>query len=121
MIEIRLDPVPAAPATARHAVSAFVRALGLACVRETAELLVTEAVTNALLHGAPPIEVRATGDAEHVRVAVSDHSPNQPVPRDPAPDEIGGRGLLLIDVLSTTWGVEPLEDGKSLWFEVRTP
>ena len=38
----------------------------------------------------------------------------------PAPEEASGRGLALVDTLSNAWGVEPVESGKAVWFELTT-
>jgi DNA-binding NarL/FixJ family response regulator len=83
-----------------------------------AELLITELVTNALVHAssAPRVEVELFLD--HVRVAVQDDDPTPPTRREPARDRPGGRGLVLLEEMSTRWGVDPLEAGKVVWFEL---
>lgn len=84
------------------------------------QLLVSELVTNAVLHGAPPlslsIDIREAGS---VRISVSDASPAPPVLEAFNVDSHRGRGLALVDALADEWGVEPVaDDGKSVWFEV---
>jgi anti-sigma regulatory factor (Ser/Thr protein kinase) len=83
---------------------------------EDAILLTSEAITNAVIHGAPPIElaIDCTGSASEIRV--SDGSTHVPQPKDPADDDVHGRGLVLIDVLSDAWGVDTVEPGKQVWF-----
>jgi anti-sigma regulatory factor (Ser/Thr protein kinase) len=91
---------------------------------ECAQLGVSELVTNALLHGEPPISVRIRGTAEHPRVEVRDSSveppilPSQPLDR-PETDELlltFGRGLSIVARCSDAWGAEIEDDGKVVWF-----
>lgn len=90
---------------------------------DDALLLISELVTNAVLHGGPPImlSVECDGDALHVRVR--DGSPALPEPRNAEPDADGGRGMTLVELLTDTWGVVPVADtygaGKEVWFELR--
>lgn len=88
---------------------------------ECAELGVSELVTNALLHGAPPIQVRVRGTREHPRVEVRDGSRERPV-LPTAADEgddlllTFGRGLSIVARCSDAWGAEIEDDGKVVWF-----
>lgn len=92
-------------------------------VLDDALLLISELVTNSLLHGGPPIvlAIDCDGDALHVRVR--DGAPDKPVARAPGEDAEGGRGVALVDLISDTWGVEPVADdhgtGKEVWFQLR--
>jgi DNA-binding NarL/FixJ family response regulator len=83
------------------------------------ELLVSELVTNAIVHAssAPRVEVELGRD--RIRVAVHDADPTPPARRVPDVGRIGGRGLLLLDELASRWGSEPSGGGKVVWFEVR--
>nr|WP_241153757.1 ATP-binding protein [Nocardioides pantholopis] len=88
---------------------------------ECAELGVSELVTNALLHGAPPIQVRVRGTAEHPRVEVRDGSRDRPVlPVEPEDEDdfllTFGRGLSIVARCADAWGAEIEEDGKTVWF-----
>ncbi|OEV05771.1 ATP-binding protein [Streptomyces oceani] len=97
---------------------------------DDAALVVTELVSNAVLHDAAPgrdFTLRLTHDSGTgvVRVEVSDtHSTAQSVrPAGPGhtPVEEHGRGLLLVDALATRWGVRPLKGaGKTVWAEFGT-
>lgn len=86
----------------------------------TAELLISELVTNAVIHASSSPRIDIHLDVETVRVSVFDNDPEIPRPRDPGP-EPGGRGLLLVDRMATTWGADPAEDGKVVWFELDRP
>lgn len=85
---------------------------------ETAMLLVSEVVTNALLHTSGPAELQVEVLDGTFRVRVADSSATRPVPVEPNVDEGGGFGLWMLDELSAGWGVD-FEDGKSgktVWF-----
>ncbi|MFG2582325.1 MULTISPECIES: ATP-binding protein [Streptomyces] len=92
----------------------------------TAQLLLSELVTNAVQHAhVPPgreIEVRYEMSDSHLRVEVADASDEQPEQRAADDDDERGRGLLLVDALATKWGVNHRHDiGKLVWFELALP
>jgi anti-sigma regulatory factor (Ser/Thr protein kinase) len=104
---------------ARHFVRDALAELGLSTAWDTAELLVSELVTNAVLHARTEfrVEVRVAGDM--VRIAVQDASAMIPRPRTYGTDSTTGRGLRLIATIAEAWGVQPEAGGKAVWFEVR--
>lgn len=84
-------------------------------------LLVSEVVTNAVAHASPPVHLRLEIEGGVARVEVSDRAREVPVVRRPEPTQGGGRGVGLVDMLSTRWGViESPDEGapKTVWFEV---
>jgi anti-sigma regulatory factor (Ser/Thr protein kinase) len=84
---------------------------------ETAELLVSELVTNAVVHAGTPVEIGvAVLEDLTVMVTVSDGSPHVPVTRDYAETASTGRGLVLVQELADHWGVDLTPAGKSVWF-----
>lgn len=85
---------------------------------EIAQLLVSELVTNAVLHAQSGIEVVVRHGGRRLRVEVGDASRTPPVLRRHDEDAMTGRGLSLVDQLSEAWGVERNADGKRVWFEV---
>ncbi len=85
---------------------------------EVCVLLTSELVTNAVLYGGSDIVLRVALDADVVRVSVHDQSPAPPVQRPSGRDDSSGRGLALVELLSSTWGVAPNSHGKEVWFEV---
>jgi len=88
---------------------------------DTARLLATELVTNAVLYAVAPIELVVERWDNTLRVEVCDHTSRMPVTRSPRdPMALTGRGLSLVKDLSDTWGVTPRRDGKSIWFELST-
>ncbi len=108
-----------APSHAR----AFLRDTGCqehhAEVVEDAVLLVSELVTNSVLHGGPPLVVAVDCTEAALQVRVRDGSPQLPTPRDAARGDENGRGLALVDAMSDEWGVERDADGKHVWFVLR--
>ncbi|WP_329390514.1 ATP-binding protein [Streptomyces sp. NBC_01351] len=90
---------------------------------EVAELLITELVTNALVHTDQGAEVSASLAAGRLRVEVRDYANRRPRPRTYVPtadDGTHGRGLMLVQALADQWGVDApdLGRGKVVWFEL---
>jgi CheY-like chemotaxis protein len=87
----------------------------------TVELLVSELVTNAVVHAssAPRVEVQLEGGS--ARVQVFDDDPALPTAGEAPTSSPGGRGLYLVEQLATRWGAEPHGDGKVIWFELDRP
>ncbi|MFG2890415.1 SpoIIE family protein phosphatase [Streptomyces sp. NPDC048248] len=88
---------------------------------DSAELLVSEMVTNVLTHtdGDALLVAEISGErgGRRLRVEVSDGSDELPHRRSPGELASSGRGLVLMDLLAGSWGVDPRGDGKSIWFE----
>jgi CheY-like chemotaxis protein len=82
---------------------------------DAAELICSELVTNAVLHGRSPALVRLLRRPPGLRLEVQDRSPASPAPRQADDDDEGGRGLALVSVLAAAWGVDPAEVGKTVW------
>ena len=85
---------------------------------ETAELLVSEVVTNALVHAGTPIDLSISVQADGLRVEVGDGSTHLPSPRSYAPTAGTGRGLMLLEQMVDEWGVSPGARGKTVWFRL---
>lgn len=81
-------------------------------------LLLTELVTNAVVHAGARPNVAVILLPHALRVEVADSDPSGPKQRVAGDDEESGRGLLLLDELSTRWGVDTTDEGKTVWFEV---
>jgi anti-sigma regulatory factor (Ser/Thr protein kinase) len=105
-----------APALARSFLRSSTCVEHHSSVVEDAVLLVSELVTNSVLHGGPPVVVAVDCDGEALQVRVRDGSPTLPEPRDAGQDAESGRGLELVANLSAAWGVDPEDGGKHVWF-----
>jgi anti-sigma regulatory factor (Ser/Thr protein kinase) len=116
----RLELAHEAPAatTARHW---SLQCLGgwSAVRHDDVQLVVSELVTNATLHGAPPVAVELAWDAERIRIAVSDGDLGAVAVTPPPHRGIhGGRGLAIVERLAERWGVERIPGGKMVWAEL---
>jgi len=78
-------------------------------------LLVTELVTNAVLHGQPPIQLRLRRTSAHIVVEVHDSATFLPRRLRATPEDEHGRGLQLVSLLAHRWGTRPTVNGKSVW------
>ena len=86
---------------------------------DTAVLLATELVTNAVEHGRGSAYLDAAVQDSAIRLEVSDSSTVAPQPNTGVSElDERGRGLLLIEALSSRWGVLPRSDGKTVWCEL---
>ncbi|WP_329267078.1 PAS domain S-box protein [Streptomyces sp. NBC_01451] len=92
---------------------------GCAAAADNALLLLSETLTNAVLHAEGPIGLHLTRTASDLTVEVSDHSPQLPQPRLATADDESGRGLLLVRALADNWGVRPTDEGKTTWFTLK--
>lgn len=89
---------------------------------DVALLVISELVTNALVHthGTVRLDLTLTGD--RLRIAVSDSSPRAPArPVVVDWEATGGRGLFLVESVSGAWGTVPVSGGKQVWSEINVP
>ncbi|MGV9245653.1 SpoIIE family protein phosphatase [Streptomyces sp. NPDC003710] len=114
--EIGADP--ALVATVRKEVGGQLEMWRLSDVTFTAELVVSELVTNALRYGGHPIRLRLIQDAATLICEVSDGSPTAPHLRRARTFDEGGRGLLLVAQLAQRWGSRHTAEGKTIWAEL---
>lgn len=111
---------PTSARDARRLVESVLREWELLHLEDTAVLLVSEVVTNAVLHARTELAVEVARTDEVVRVTVADRSPAAPRPRQPGLEAGTGRGLGLLAVLASAWGTGPAKDPwrKDVWFEL---
>ena len=114
-----LPPVRQSPSTARHFVAEMLRRWELDSTVESAELLISELVTNAVVHAGTDVQIVIEASDGTVHVEVIDLNRRPPVARlTPYDDLQTGRGLTLLESVASDWGVNALERGKSVWFEL---
>jgi anti-sigma regulatory factor (Ser/Thr protein kinase) len=115
----RFAPVPESAGKARRASGTVLAAWELDQLAEDVGLVVSELVTNALLHtggaggDAVRLELEWAGDALTCRVV--DASPLPPLPEEADQNAESGRGLILVDALAESWGWQDLPEGKAVW------
>lgn len=123
--ELRLPPSPLAASRARKFISDFCAAAELpekTC--RDAALLVSELVTNAVIHGRTTATVEVHRPADTLRVTVRDDNPQLPAVGERPDldaqtlDAESGRGLLIVSKTASRWGIEAGEGGKAIWFEL---
>ncbi|QKW31121.1 ATP-binding protein [Streptomyces seoulensis] len=125
-MQLEIRPDPAEVGRARRWARSRLAGSGIAAdepLAETLVLLVSELVTNAVVHTGCPAVLRlslpgAAAEAATVRLEVADASTRAPVPRCPDDDATGGRGLALVDGLADRWGWSAEGAGKRIWCEL---
>ncbi|MFF7950587.1 ATP-binding protein [Streptomyces griseorubiginosus] len=127
-MQLEIRPDPAEVGRARRWARARLVGSGVGVdepLAETLILLVSELVTNAVVHTGRPAVLRLSlpgGEAESetvpVRLEVADRSGLAPVPRWVDGEATGGRGLALVDGLADRWGWSREGAGKSIWCEL---
>ena len=107
-----------APAAARRALASMLSGWGFHDEQWVygARVVVTELVNNAVIHGGGCLSLELTAHDGDVTIAAADGS--AVVPRRREADRTGGRGLMLIEALSTDWGVHDHEGGKRVWVQL---
>ncbi len=111
--------LPDAVMHARRFSARTLRSWGIAAEADTVLLVVSELVTNALVHTQGAVRVELTLAADRLRVTVSDSSPRAPAkPVVVDWESTGGRGLFLVEAVSAAWGSVPVGGGKQVWSEI---
>ncbi|MDH6576835.1 SpoIIE family protein phosphatase [Kitasatospora sp. MAP5-34] len=108
------------PGLARRFTRATLAAWGLSGLSDFAELMVSELVTNALLHAEAPRRLRLFRDRT-LTVEVADSGGQAPRLRPSAEQDEGGRGMHLVSELAHRWGARPTKHGKVVWAELELP
>ncbi|MFE2555081.1 ATP-binding protein [Streptomyces sp. NPDC059352] len=121
-VQLEVGPDPAEVGRARRWARSRLAGSGIGDdepLADTLVLLISELVTNAVVHTGCPAVLRMLFAAEGgVRVEVADASDRPPRPRHAEGEDTNGRGLELVDGLADRWGWQPEGVGKSIWCEV---
>ncbi len=116
---VRRLPAQATSASeARGLVRRLLGDVGRDDLGEPAALLVSEVVTNALLHAGTPVDLRLSYDHGSLLAEVGDGTPHLPSMRRYGSSSGTGRGLRLLDQMADEWGVNAREGGKTVWFRL---
>jgi anti-sigma regulatory factor (Ser/Thr protein kinase) len=120
---IELAPTPASVAMARRWSEQVLARMGADGLADTVNLLVSELVSNVVLHAGTSCSLAMTMDGARLHVEVRDASNHLPEPVPSAdPLASSGRGLLLVSGLSESFGIDPEpKGGKRVWFELAVP
>ncbi|MGW2910676.1 ATP-binding protein [Streptomyces asoensis] len=125
-MQLEIRPDPAEVGRARRWARSRLAGSGIGdeeALAETLILLVSELVTNAVVHTGCPAVLRlslpgGTAEPSTVRLEVADSSGRAPVPRCAGDEATGGRGLALVDGLADRWGWSVEGAGKRIWCEL---
>jgi CheY-like chemotaxis protein/anti-sigma regulatory factor (Ser/Thr protein kinase) len=91
---------------------------GLSHLVDEAELLMSELVNNAVVHAGSGVVVGVRRDEQSLHIAVTDVGGGAPHRPTPDLDDTSGRGLMLVEAISTVWGTATDGDAKTVWFEL---
>jgi anti-sigma regulatory factor (Ser/Thr protein kinase) len=117
---VELPEEPASVAAARGWVRDVLGRWRLERLEPCAALLVSELVTNSLLHARTAVVVSVDRLGDVIRFSVRDEACDRVPTLRVLDDEPGGLGLHLVDRLAARWGVEPQRRGKRVWFDLLT-
>jgi anti-sigma regulatory factor (Ser/Thr protein kinase) len=123
---LELAALPSAVSCARGHVRSVAREWGLAHLADTAELLASELVTNAVRasgrlttrgdrEAVPVVRIWVASDQTSISLHVCDGNDEMPVRKDISLEAEGGRGLLLVETLAKDWGAYRQASGKVVW------
>lgn len=123
-VRIDLEHDSSAPRTARLFLVKVLRGWGVSSEAiERSQLLVSELVSNAVLHGAGPVQLRASkagAGLGALRIEVSNGGRGRPRMRRVTNEDLCGRGLLIVDGLSDGWGTKNIDGRTLVWFELNS-
>jgi anti-sigma regulatory factor (Ser/Thr protein kinase) len=105
----------------RFAVSALERWGVPELTVENATLIVSELLTNAIVHGFPPIRLRLRRTPDELAIEVDDAGSAMPRKLQTTPDDLHGRGLAIVADLGERWAARPNGHGKTVWTTIPVP
>jgi serine phosphatase RsbU (regulator of sigma subunit)/anti-sigma regulatory factor (Ser/Thr protein kinase) len=120
MLSVQLEPSPTSPGRARRAATAWLSTSEASREQlDSAVLIVSELVTNAVVHAGTPLTLTIRWDGARLRIDVVDGGPMSGAPLSQPPSS-GGRGLFIVDQLSESWGFDVSRTGKRVWATLAT-
>ncbi|MDT0317920.1 ATP-binding protein [Streptomyces millisiae] len=119
---LTLDYAPRSPSLARRFVKIALTARGIKAETESLDVVVSELVTNSVMHARPAtsasIRLRLWQVRHLIRVEVYDADPRIPMPRRTKPDDERGRGMYIIRDLAANQGFYRSRTGKCVWVDM---
>jgi CheY-like chemotaxis protein len=120
--EVALPRSTESVAAARRFVEAKLREWSLDPLLDDALMVVSELVTNAITHAGSSCRIRLSVSAATLRIDVLDGGTGTPEPRPASDTEEHGRGLHMVDAVTSAWGLEEVQgEGKLVWAELARP
>jgi hypothetical protein len=120
LVALRIDGASEAVPRARREISSRLAGTStpISDLLGDIKLLAGELLTNAVLHGEPPVYLRLVARPSSLRVEVADTSQVAPLRARSSADTMTGRGLALVAAIATRWGTDVNQHGKVVWAEV---
>ncbi len=118
VVSVEFESDPRLVATARAFVRTRLEQWEVAEHIDSAVLVASELVTNAVLHARTAIKLTVALAGEKVRIEVHDQNSRQPMIAATDLNATSGRGLSMVNLIARSWGVENHPDGKILWAEL---
>lgn len=118
--QLHVPPVSTGIGEARRFTRDQLKEWGLDSIADNAILMISELVTNAILHGGDGAVLTLLANDLKVRAEIRDSSPSLPVVRKYSETATTGRGMVIVDALASDWGTYAVDGGKVVWFELTT-
>ena len=118
--QLHVPPVSTGIGEARRFTRDQLKEWGLDSIADNAVLMISELVTNAILHGGEEALLTLLVDDLKIRAEVRDSSPSMPVVRKYSETATTGRGMVIVAALASDWGTYAVDGGKVVWFELTT-
>jgi anti-sigma regulatory factor (Ser/Thr protein kinase) len=115
---VALPAATTAPRDARRFTVETLQTWGVDGMKEEAELIVSELVTNALRHASSPSRVALSATDSCLRIEVADDGPGSAVRRQAVPEDTSGRGLMLVEAMADRWGSHHDGHEHVVWCEL---
>lgn len=118
---VTLPPHDHSPARGRQFVREALFSTARQDVVDIAVLLASELITNAILHGRSEVELTVEINSAGVKVSAADMNSRLPVMQSIDELALDGRGIAIVNLLASSWGVTATEGGKIVWFCLDLP